>query len=156
MLITVQNNLVGISTDYHSQHGEKHNADRAKAFGIRTAVVNGNDPVETYLALQTEMAFIRKTGLPVMMEFAVSRLYGHSSASGANREAGECCIRSFDGKKLVDKKLITAAACQKIWDGYDQASREAAETVRGEPVPTRESVWEQVFVGSENADWRKF
>ena len=106
MLITVQNNRVGISTDYGSQHGEKFVSDRGRAFGIRTSVVNGNDAIETYLALQAEMAYIRKTGKPVVMEFMVSRLYGHSSATGANREKGEDCIESLE-RKMIDAGMIT-------------------------------------------------
>ena len=55
MLITVQNNKWGISTSYEGQHGEDSIADRGKAFNIRTAVIQGNDPVESYIRLQEEM-----------------------------------------------------------------------------------------------------
>jgi len=155
MLITVQNNKWGISTSYDTQHGEKNIADRGKAFGMRTAVVNGNDPVETYLALQAEMEYIRKTGKPVLAEFHVSRLYGHSSATGANREPDVCPIELFE-KKLVDQKWISAADAKTLWKQYDEESRIAADQVRTEPVPDRESIWEHVYAGNENADWRKF
>ncbi len=155
MLITVQNNKWGISTSYDTQHGEKNVADRGKAFGIRTAIVNGNDPIETYLALQTEIDYIRKTGKPVLAEFHLSRIYGHSSATGANREPDVCPIELFE-KKLVDQKWIKPHETKELWKRYDEESREAAEQVRKEPVPTRESIWDNIYVGSENADWRKF
>lgn len=155
MLITVQNNKWGISTSYDTQHGEKNIADRGKAFGIRTTVVNGNDPIETYLALQTEMDYIRKTGRPVLAEFYVSRLFGHSSALGANRESGLCPVESFE-RKMVDQKLITSVELKELWRRYDEESKQAAEIVRSEPVPTPESIWDHVYVNNENADWRKF
>ncbi len=155
MLMTVQNNRIGISTTYETQHGEKSIADRGKAFGIRTAVVNGNDPIETYLSLKTEMDYIRKTGKPVLMEVHVSRLYGHSSATGANREAGDCCIDLFE-EKLLRHGVLAKGAKKQIWDRYEDESRKAAEQVRTEPVPTAESIWDNVYVGNENADWRKF
>jgi 2-oxoisovalerate dehydrogenase E1 component alpha subunit len=155
MLITVQNNKWGISTSYDTQHSEKNIADRGKAFGIRTAIINGNDPIESYLAIQTEIDYIRKTGKPVLAEFHVSRLYGHSSATGANREADHCPIELFE-KKLVDKKLIKSDEVRTKWKEYDAESREAADQVRREPVPTRESIWDHVYAGNENADWRKF
>ena len=85
----------------------------------------------------------------------MSRLYGHSSASGANREAGECPIDLFE-KRLVDSKYIAPGFVKELWAKYDLESREAAEIVRGEPVPTKESIWDHVYVDSENADWRKF
>jgi 2-oxoisovalerate dehydrogenase E1 component alpha subunit len=155
MFITVQNNKWGISTSFDTQHGEKYIADRGKAFGIRTAVINGNDPIETYLAVQAEMEYIRKTGKPVLAEFRVSRLFGHSSASGANRESDVCPIELFE-KKLVDQKYITSASVKEIWKRYDEESKRAAEQARTEPVPTRESVWDHVYANNENADWRKF
>jgi 2-oxoisovalerate dehydrogenase E1 component alpha subunit len=155
MLLTVQNNRWGISTSYDTQHGEKHIADRGKAFGIRTTVVNGNDPIETYLAIQAEMEYIRRTGKPVLAEFNLSRLYGHSSASGANREAGECCLDMFE-KKLVDQKVITTTHVKDLWKKYDEESKQATEQARTEPVPTRESIWDNVYANGENADWRKF
>jgi 2-oxoisovalerate dehydrogenase E1 component alpha subunit len=155
VLLTVQNNKWGISTSYDTQHGEKYIADRGKAFGMRTAVINGNDPIESYLATQAEMDYIRRTGKPVLAEFRVSRLYGHSSASGANREQDVCPIELFE-KKAVDQKFITTSEIKSIWKNYDEESRQAAEKVRGEPVPTRESIWDHVYVNNENADWRKF
>ena len=155
MLITVQNNKWGISTSYDTQHAEKNVVDRGKAFGIRTTIVNGNDPIESYLAIQTETEYIRRTGKPVLAEFAVSRLYGHSSATGANREADICPIEHFE-KKLVDQRFITSEAVKAIWQNYDDESRKAADEVRLEPVPTRESVWYNVYANNENADWRKF
>lgn len=153
--MTVQNNKWGISTNYDSQHGEKHVSDRGKAFGIRTNVVDGNDPIESYFAISQDLEYIRKNTKPVLTEFMVSRLYGHSSASGANRENGECPIELFE-KRLVDSKYINTGFVKELWQQYDEESREAAEKVRAEGVPTAESVWDHIYVGSENADWRKF
>ena len=151
----MQNNKWGISTSYDTQHGEKNISDRGKAFGIRTAIINGNDPIETYLATQTEMAYIRRTGKPVLAEYRVSRLFGHSSASGANRDPDICPIEEFE-KLMVDKKYIKSTEVKEIWQRYDDESRAAADIVRGEPVPTRESVWDHVYANNENGDWRKF
>jgi 2-oxoisovalerate dehydrogenase E1 component alpha subunit len=154
--LTVQNNLWGISTNYASQHGEERIADRGKAFGIRTRVVDGNDPVESYLAIQDDMSYIRKNRKPALTEFMVSRLYGHSSGTGANRESNQaCCIERFE-KAVVDAGLIKPAQIKEIWIAYDDESRKVADIVRGEPAPTKESVWDHVYADGENSDWRKF
>lgn len=156
MYITIQNNKWGISTDYDSQHGEKNVSDRGRAFGIRTAVHNGNDPIEAYLAIKSDLEYIRKTRKPAMSEFRVSRLYGHSSASGANRVSGEeCCIETFE-KRLIEMKIFTAAECKELRAEYFESIREKAERIRTEPAPTKESVWDNTYVDNENADWRKF
>jgi len=156
ILITVQNNLWGISTNYEGQHGETNIADRAKAFNIRSRVINGNDPVESYLAIKEEMDYIRKTGKPSFIEAKLSRLYGHSSASGANFISHEQdCVKEFE-KKLIANGLIKETEAKLIWEQYEQEGYEAQQKVRTEPVPTPESIWENIYVGSENADWRKF
>lgn len=156
MYMTVQNNRWGISTDYESQHGEDSVADRGKAFKIRTAIHNGNDPVAAYKAIHDDLAYIRKTGKPVLAEFQVSRLYGHSSASGANRVANEeCCIEMFE-KVLVKKKILTSADCKKIRDDHFERIRIKTDEIRNEPVPTADSVWDHTYHNSENADWRNF
>lgn len=118
MLITVQNNGWGISTEFAGQHGETHIADRGKAFNMRTAVINGNDPVETYIRLQEEFAYIRKTGRPVLLEAKVSRLYGHSSASGANLIPDEDCIKTFSAK-LLKHNYITETEIKNIFNKYE-------------------------------------
>ncbi len=156
MLITVQNNKWGISTSYDGQHGETHIADRAKAFNIKARVINGNDPVETYLTVKEDMEYIRKTGKPAFIEAHVSRLYGHSSASGANPVQGEVDpVKDFE-KKLLKADLLTEKQVQKIWEDFEAEGVRATELARQEPVPTADSVWDHTYFKNENADWRNF
>ncbi len=156
VLLTVQNNKWGISTSYEGQHGETFIADRAKAFNIKSQVINGNDPVETYLAVQENMNYIRKTGKPAFIEAQVSRLYGHSSASGANQVPNEVDpVKEFE-QRMLKAGLITEKESQKIWDDFEAEGVRATEIARAEPVPTADSIWNHTFVGNENADWRKF
>jgi 2-oxoisovalerate dehydrogenase E1 component alpha subunit len=156
LLITVQNNRWGISTSYDTQHGEEAIADRAKGFGIRSRVINGNDPIEAYLALQEEYAFVRKTGKPSFIEANTSRLYGHSSATGANFiNDEEDCLRIFE-EKLLSLGLLEREQIKELWARYEQEAVEATQVVRGEPAPTADSIWDHVYANNENADWRKF
>lgn len=156
MLITVQNNLWGISTSYHGQHGETNIADRAKAFNIRASVINGNDPLESYLTIKDSMEYIRKTGKPAFIEAHLSRLYGHSSASGANYVSHElCCLNDFN-EKLLKAGYLKEAKLKEMYKQYEDEAYAAQLQVKNEPVPTPESVWDHVYTNNENADWRKF
>jgi len=156
ILITVQNNKWGISTHYEGQHGETNIADRAKAFNIKARVINGNDPVESYLCLKEDMEYIRKTGKPAFIEAHVSRLYGHSSASGANPVQGEVDpVKEFE-KKLLKADLLNDKQVQKIWADFEAEGVRATEIARAEPVPTADSVWNHTYFKNENADWRNF
>jgi 2-oxoisovalerate dehydrogenase E1 component alpha subunit len=156
MLLTVQNNKWGISTAWNGQHGESHVADRAKAFNIKARVINGNDPVESYLTLQEDMAYIRKTGKPAFVEAHVSRLYGHSSASGANFVNNELCPVAEFSNQLLKAGFIKDSDVKALYEKYEKEGFEAQQQVRGEPVPTAESIWDHVYANNENADWRKF
>lgn len=156
VLLTVQNNKMGISTPFEGQHGETHIADRAKAFNIRSRIINGNDPVETYIAVKEEMDYIRKTGKPAFIEAYTTRLYGHSSADGANKKTNMIDpVMAFE-ERLLKAGIISEKAVKKIWEIYETEGVAAQEQARQEPVPTSESVWDHVYVNNENADWRKF
>ena len=156
MLITVQNNGWGISTAYQGQHGEKHIVDRGKAFNMETVLVNGNDPVETYIALEEKIKYVREKRRPVLFEALVSRLYGHSSASGANPVKGEpCCIALFE-EKLRRQNLMTEEGQKKIWNELKEEARQAQQEVKKEPNPEPGSIWNYVYADDENADWRNF
>lgn len=156
LLITVQNNKWGISTSYEGQHGETHIADRAKAFNIRSRVVNGNSLVESYLAIQEEMDYIRNTGKPSFIEARVSRLYGHSSASGANPVLGEVdCLKDLE-VQLIKQDYLSEKEIKLIWSKYEEEGVRSTEEARQEPVPTAESIWDHIYFNNENADWRKF
>jgi len=156
ILITTQNNRWGISTAFDGQHGETNIADRARAFNIRSRVVNGNDPVESYLAIQEEMQYIRKTGKPSFIEAKVSRLFGHSSASGANFISHEQdSVREFEAA-LIDAGYLTTDKAKEIWAAYEAEGFAAQQQVKTELGPEAATVWDNIYVGNENADWRKF
>jgi len=155
LLITVQNNEWGISTSYSSQHGSKNIADRAKAFQIENYVINGNDPLESYSVLKEAIQSIRKNRKPVFIEAKVSRLYGHSSASGANYVPEECCIKSFE-KLLLKKKIIKEKKIKEIWFQYQEQAKKAQKEVMEEEAPDGGSIWDHVYHKENKADWREF
>ncbi len=156
LLITVQNNRWGISTAYKGQHGEKNIADRGKAFGIRTRIINGNDPIESYLALKEEMDYIREERKPVLLEAEVSRLFGHSSASGASITESEIdCLKVFE-TKLITSGLFSESEVLHMRQEFEDEARQGMETARKEAFPHPDSIWDHTYVNNENADWRNF
>lgn len=156
MLITVQNNGWGISTAFDGQHGETQIADRAKAFNIKSQVVNGNDPIESYLVLQEQMEYIRKTGKPAFIEAKVSRLYGHSSASGANfSNQEECPLNKFEAK-LLKAGLIKEAEAKTWRKAFEDEGFAAQQQVRAEASPEASSIWDHTYADDQTPDWRNF
>ncbi len=83
VLVVTMNNGWGISTSHCSQHSCEHTVERGKPFGIPGEVVDGNDPVASWAAIERAMHYCRSERRPYILEAMVSRLYGHSSSSGA-------------------------------------------------------------------------
>jgi 2-oxoisovalerate dehydrogenase E1 component alpha subunit len=144
-LVIVANNEWGISTPAAEQHGEKHIADRGRAFGIKSAIIDGNDPEVAYQALKDAMDYVRSERRPFLLEAKVSRLYGHSSASGANFVSDEVdCIPAFE-KKLEERRILTRSAMEELRARTTQELLEATKRVREEPPPTGDDIWKYVF-----------
>ncbi len=145
VLMIVANNRWGISTPASEQHSERPIADRAKPFGIKSAVVDGNDAELVYRELRKAMDYVRREGRPFLFEAMVSRLYGHSSASGANFVPDEPdCLVLFE-QKLEERKILTRAAMDELRARYTQRLLEEAKRIREEPPPEGAQIWEHIF-----------
>jgi 2-oxoisovalerate dehydrogenase E1 component alpha subunit len=145
MLILVTNNQYGISTPWEGQHGEARVSDRGKAFGMPTATVDGNDVEASWHALTKAFDYVRTERKPYLLEAMVSRLHGHSSASGANFVKEEVdCLARFEAK-LEERKLLSRAQMDAMRAGYTQELLDASKRVREEPQPKPEDIWRHVF-----------
>jgi 2-oxoisovalerate dehydrogenase E1 component alpha subunit len=145
LLMIVTNNRYGISTTYEGQHGEEHISDRGKAFGMQTAVVDGNDAEASYAAIEKAINYVRTERKPYLLEAMVSRLRGHSSASGANVVKDEVdCLEVFE-RKLESRNLLSRAQMDQLRTNYTSEFGEAAKRVRNEPQPSPGSIHDYVF-----------
>jgi 2-oxoisovalerate dehydrogenase E1 component alpha subunit len=150
-LMIVANNRWGISTLSADQHAEKHIIDRAKPFGIKSAIIDGNDPEVAYRELKKAMDYVRAERRPFLLEAAVSRLYGHSSASGANSVPDEPdCLVLFENK-LEERGTLTRLAMDELRAKYTQELLEASKRIRDEPQPKGEDIWKHIFAERDGA-----
>jgi 2-oxoisovalerate dehydrogenase E1 component alpha subunit len=146
--MVVTNNGWGISTAARTQHGERHIADRGRAFGIPGAVVDGNDPVASWLALERAVAYCRRERRPYLLEARVSRLHGHSSASGARRVSDEPdCLPLFE-QRLRAAGLLEPGARADIYAAARAEVEAAVEQVRREPQPTAQDLYQDTYAPS--------
>jgi 2-oxoisovalerate dehydrogenase E1 component alpha subunit len=145
VLILVTNNKWGISTHWQGQHGEKRISDRGKSFGIESKTIDGNDPEICYRELRAAMEYVRSERRPFLMEAMVSRLYGHSSASGANRVNDEAdCLQGFE-RRLEERGLLTRAQIDELRARFAAELQEAHRKVRQEPMPEGRTIFDHVF-----------
>lgn len=145
ILMIVANNQFGISTPAATQHGEKNIADRATAFGIKNKTINGNDVEESYREIKAAMDYVRNERKPYFLEARVSRLYGHSSASGANFVGHEeDCLAVFEGQ-LAAAGVLSEKQMKDIRDQYTAEFLEMAKQVKTEPMPDPSTIYDNTY-----------
>ena len=153
ILIIVTNNEWGISTCAAGQHGERQIADRAKAFGIKSAVINGNDVEESYQTLKEAMDYIRTERKPFFIESRVSRLYGHSSATGCNLVTEEeDCLTTYEAR-LESSGILTRKEMDQVREKYNSEILELAQKVKQEPLPDPSTIYDHVYCGQKGRYW---
>jgi 2-oxoisovalerate dehydrogenase E1 component alpha subunit len=149
VLIVVMNNQWGISTAFAGQHGEQQVIDRGRAFGIPGEVVDGNDPIASWHAVRRAMEHCRTERSPYMLEAHISRLYGHSSSSGALRVKNETdCIALFE-QRLQEAGVLDRETAEQTHEAAKAEVDAAAEQAVGERKPLPEEVEKHTYAPSE-------
>jgi 2-oxoisovalerate dehydrogenase E1 component alpha subunit len=140
VLMLVTNNHFGISTDLRTVHVNRPIVDRAVPYGIETGTVDGTDPIATWHALHRAMSYCRRERKPFLLEVLVTRMHGHSSSSGAQRDWAEADPLPVFEQKLVDDGAIDAAAVRVMKEEAKAEADEAVVETMKEPPPIPEDV----------------
>ena len=112
---------------------------------MQAKTIDGNDPIVSYLELQKAMSYVRKERRPFLLEANVSRLYGHSSASGANFVTAEQdCIAEFE-KKLEAHGVLTRPEMDQVRTRWTEEIAAKARQVRDEPLPEPSTIWKHIY-----------
>ncbi len=149
MLIIVTNNRWGISTPYSQVQGAQRLSDRGVAFQMRTKTIDGNDPISSYLELKEAMAYVRSERKPYLVEANVSRLYGHSSASGANFYKDEAdCLTLFE-ERLDRHGILAKAEATQLREKWTERMAEMGRQVRDEPQPDPKTIFDHTFAEND-------
>src|SRR2546422_382606 len=82
---------------------------------------------------------------PFLLGAVLSRLYGHSSASGANRVNDEAdCITGFE-RRLEERGLLKRQQIDELRAKFTAELLAAHKRVKEEPQPDPKSIYEHVF-----------
>jgi 2-oxoisovalerate dehydrogenase E1 component alpha subunit len=148
VLMVVTNNRFGISTDIDTVHAHRPIADRAIPYGVRHEVIDGNDPIAAWQGIDRAMRYCRRERKPFLLEAMVSRLHGHSSSSGAQRNWNEMDPLAAFEQKLIDTGAIDTVAVRAMKEeAKAEADKAVVETMQ-EPEPTREDVYLDTYATS--------
>ncbi len=149
VLMLVTNNRFAISTNTSDVQSIRSTADRATPYGIENAVVDGNDPIATWHAIDRAMRYCRRERKPFLLEAMVSRLHGHSSSSGAQRNWSEADPLSLFEQKLIDDGAIDVATVKTLKDEAKAEIDKAVVDAMSEAPPTPEDVNRFTYAPSE-------
>ncbi|HVR71537.1 MAG TPA: dehydrogenase E1 component subunit alpha/beta [Vicinamibacteria bacterium] len=116
VLFVVENNQYGLSTPVSEQYACRDLADRAQGYGLPGLVVDGNDLLAVYRAVEEAAARARRGGGPSLLEFKTFRMRGHEEASGTAyvplRLFEEWALKDpvvrFE-RLLLDRRVLTSA-----------------------------------------------
>jgi 2-oxoisovalerate dehydrogenase E1 component alpha subunit len=82
------------------------------------------------------MDYCRRRQRPYLLEALVSRLYGHSSSSGALRVKGEADPIALFERKLLAAGVLDAHTLEQVHEDAEAEVEAAVEQVLQEPMPT--------------------
>ncbi|OFZ72836.1 MAG: hypothetical protein A3K03_09935 [Bdellovibrionales bacterium RIFOXYD1_FULL_44_7] len=79
----------------------------------------------------------------------MSRLYGHSSATGANFVTNEeDPLQTFEDK-LENTGLMSRAAIEQLHEKYDKQMFEFYKQVKAEPMPDPTTIYDYTYCGQK-------
>lgn len=145
LLMIVTQNGVGISTQSSEQLAAV--ARRAKGFGIAHARADGIAAQSADSAVRAAFDYVRNERRPYLLEIDVSRVYGHSSSSGAQKNPLERC--PIDEFEKTFKKLITPGHTESFSEEFRSLFWDAYRDVEGEQRPDATSLYRHAYAGSE-------
>src|SRR5207237_7171615 len=93
--------------------------------------------------------YCRTQRRPYILEARVSRLYGHSSSSGALRVKNERDCLDILERRLRDAGILEQTEIDQIHADADAETEAALEQASSEPSPTKEDVYLHTYAPSE-------
>jgi TPP-dependent pyruvate/acetoin dehydrogenase alpha subunit len=151
-VLIVENNQWAYSTPVEKQSGLKDLADRARAYGMRSEIVDGNDVLEVVRTTRAAVEHARAGKGPVLVEAKTMRMLGHAQHDAAEyvpqltREEWKRRdpLARFE-KWLTEKKLWDPKIKKEMDDRIAREIRTDVEFAENSPVPPPETAAEGVY-----------
>src|SRR5712692_814655 len=152
LVLVVENNQWAYSTPVARQSPLGDLADRAKAYGIPTAIVDGNDAVAVVETARDAVARARAGRGPVLIEAKTMRMRGHAQHDAAEYVPKEMLeawkkrdpLDRYE-KYLSERKLWDAKAKQEIDERVAREIQADVEFAENSPFPPPELAEQGVY-----------
>jgi pyruvate dehydrogenase E1 component alpha subunit/2-oxoisovalerate dehydrogenase E1 component alpha subunit len=165
LVLIVENNQWAYSTPVEKQSALRDLADRAKAYGVKGAIVDGNDILAVVRTTREAVEYARAGNGPVLIEAKTMRMLGHAQHDAAEY-VPKAMLQAWKQrdpldrfeKLLTEKKLWDAKAKKEIDERIARELRADVEFAENSPVPPPETAAEGVYCDgchTIEADWRR-
>jgi len=152
VIFVCENNLYAMGTRQSIVMAIENIADRAVAYGIPGVVVDGNDVLAVYEAVQKAVERARKGEGPTLIECKTYRLKGHSRADPSTYRPKEevqewlrkdpiTCFKA----KLLEMKVLTEKEADQIQRETVKAVEDAVKFAIESPFPAPEEALEDIY-----------
>jgi TPP-dependent pyruvate/acetoin dehydrogenase alpha subunit len=165
LVLVVENNQWAYATPVERQTPLRDLADRAKAYGIESAIVDGNDVVAVERTAREAVAHARAGYGPVLIEAKTMRMRGHAqhdSAEYVPKEMLELWKKrdplDRHEKFLNEKKLWDAKTKKEIDTRIAREIQADVEFAENSPFPPPELAAQGVYCEgchAVEADWKR-
>jgi TPP-dependent pyruvate/acetoin dehydrogenase alpha subunit len=151
-VLILENNLWAYSTPVRRQVPLENLADRAKAYGITSYIVDGNDVVAMYKTAKEAVDRARAGEGPILIEAKTFRRLGHAQHDPAEYVPKE--MRAYweardpillYEKFLISEKLLDAKSKKEIEDNIDALLQKERDFAENSPMPPAEFAAEGVY-----------
>jgi TPP-dependent pyruvate/acetoin dehydrogenase alpha subunit len=151
-VLILENNQWAYSTPVKRQVPIENLADRAKAYGIASYVVDGNDVVGVYQTAQEAVDRARAGEGPILIEAKSMRMRGHAQHDAADYVPKEMFeywkqrdpIEQYE-KFLVGKKILDAKSKKELENKMDALLTADRDFAEASPMPPPELAEQGVY-----------
>jgi TPP-dependent pyruvate/acetoin dehydrogenase alpha subunit len=151
-VLILENNLWAYSTPVRKQVPLENLADRAKAYGIDSYIVDGNDVVAMYSTAKEAVDRARAGEGPILIEAKTFRRLGHAQHDPAEYVPKEMRAHweardpiTLYEKYLMGEKLLDAKSKKEMEDKIDALLAKEREFAENSPMPPAELAEEGVY-----------
>ena len=146
VLLFCENNQYAMSTPVTSAVSSPSIAERARAYGLETTVVNGNDPVAVYVASKFAAERARRKSTPAFLECLTYKMKGHGVYDKGDYRPKDEVARWLQRdpilvfkKRLLDQGVLTEPEVGKLEAVTQQEIEESVKfAMAGSPLPFEE------------------
>ena len=151
-VLVIENNQWAYSTPVRRQVPIENLADRAKAYGMHSYVVDGNDVVAVYATSKEAVERCRAGEGPILIEAKTMRMHGHAQHDPAEYVPKE--MRVFWESRdpialyeefLMSEKLLDAKSKQEMEGEIEALLEKDREFAENSPLPPPELAVEGVY-----------